>query len=191
MNRGVAIAQQSLEVSLVRHQIDAQADALRYLAHAYAADYPDDSQATRIWNKAIGENGVPSAQPFSEIIDGTRCKLPSGATSKPFALNIRKLDSIGGDSSPQGPVVSVMNISDFDSGSYSAEEQPTFARVRYDLSEVKSQGLWIEAVRSADSVGDSDRPGFYDFHIRACWQSPGQSVPVTLGTIVRLYEPRG
>ena len=116
MNRGVAIAQQSLEVSLVRHQIDAQADALRYLAHAYAADYPDDSQATRIWNKAIGENGVPSAQPFSEIIDGTRCKLPSGATSKPFALNIRKLDSIGGDSSPQGPVVSVMNISDFDSG---------------------------------------------------------------------------
>jgi len=29
----------------------------------------------------------------------------------------------------------------------------------------------------------------YDAYIQACWDSPGSSQPVTIGTIVRLYDP--
>ena len=48
----------------------------------------------------------------------------------------------------------------------------------------QAYGLWIEAVR-----GGSVSPRYIDFHIRACWDGAGSTVPVTLGTIVRLYEP--
>ena len=49
----------------------------------------------------------------------------------------------------------------------------------------------IEAIRSKTiRENNQANAGYIDFHIRACWDSPGQSVPVTIGTIVRLYEPR-
>ena len=32
-------------------------------------------------------------------------------------------------------------------------------------------------------------PEFYDFHIRTCWYGPGETVPTTIGTIIRLYNP--
>ena len=38
MNQGTATAQRSLEIGLVREQIDSQADALRYIHSAYIAN---------------------------------------------------------------------------------------------------------------------------------------------------------
>jgi len=61
----------------------------------------------------------------------------------------------------------------------SIQNASTYAQVSGSVA----QGLWIEAVHS------SSTPHFYDFHIRACWNTSGQSAPITLGTIVRLYEP--
>jgi hypothetical protein len=65
---------------------------------------------------------------------------------------------------------------------------PPFSQVVYnsDSSINQAYGIWIEAVPSASANG----PGFVDFHIRACWDGPGSTAPMTLGTIVRLYEPR-
>jgi hypothetical protein len=75
----------------------------------------------------------------------------------------------------------------------------TFSQVNY--SEVNGQsiissadGIWIEAVTpnpSTMSDNSQDNSTYIDFNIRACWDSPGQAVPMTIGTIVRLYEPRG
>ena len=47
----------------------------------------------------------------------------------------------------------------------------------------KSRGMWVETVKP------KAQSGYYDFHIRACWLAPGNDVPTTLGTIVRLYDP--
>jgi hypothetical protein len=65
---------------------------------------------------------------------------------------------------------------------------PPFSQVIYndDSSINEAYGLWIEAVPSTVTDGTA----FVDFHIRACWDSPGSSAPMTLGTIVRLYEPK-
>lgn len=60
----------------------------------------------------------------------------------------------------------------------------TYSKIRYDSALPTAEGIWVQSVKRAGS-------GFYDFHIRACWNSPGRSNPMTLGTIVRLYEPAG
>lgn len=171
MNQGTAMAQRALEITLVRQQIDAQADALRYLNRAYVADYGERGPATTQWNKIVTERAVDRAQPFDRVADANGCNLP-GAVDQPFALDLTKLDS--------NPIL------------IPTSETPTYAKVRFE-PDAKAEGLWVQAVRSPKQVdgGGAERPGYYDFHIRACWFTPGQAVPVTLGTIVRLYEPRG
>ena len=63
----------------------------------------------------------------------------------------------------------------------------TTAKVSYDSDGVMSaQGLWIQATRH---TADASTPDYIDFYIQACWEGPGLSVPMTLQTIVRLYEP--
>ncbi|MBB1536129.1 hypothetical protein HG462_002040, partial [Candidatus Saccharibacteria bacterium] len=67
----------------------------------------------------------------------------------------------------------------------------------------RAEGIWIVAVRDFTNVPssahfdakyreDMDKnypPEFYDFHIRTCWYGPGETVPSTIGTIIRLYNP--
>lgn len=158
MNQGTAMAQRALEVNLVRAQIDAQADALRFLNHAYIADLGKNGMATTRWNNLVVPNTVSQAAPFDESVAGGRCVVPTSA----FALNIEKLDA-------PNPLAVI------------TPDAGTFAKVRYDLPLVTAEGLWVQAVYS---------DGHYDFHIRACWQSPGAEQPITMGTIVRLYDPR-
>jgi len=166
MSQGTALAQRALEIGLVREQIDSQADALRFLNRAYIADFGKNGEATKIWDKVVTANWVDTAQNFDTIADGTKCNLP-GPGDKPFTLDVTKLDS--------NPLLAP------------SAEVSTYARVRHDVTGASAEGLWIQAVGSKNPV--SGAPDFYDFHIRACWQTPGQSAPVTLGTIVRLYVP--
>lgn len=168
MNQGLAMAQRSLEIGLVRQQMDEQIDALKFLNQAYVADYGKRGPATTQWNEVVQDNAVPAgqnAQNFDAMVDGNQCRLP---TSAKFALDISKLNA--------NPVIAP------------TADAATYAQVRRTIDPVRAEGLWIQAVRSPQQ---GDRPGFYDFHVRACWTTPGQTAPVTLGTIVRLYEPRG
>lgn len=203
MNRGATIAQQSLEISLVRDQMDSQADALRYAHDAYIANYGHDgADSKRVWEAIAKNTAGTTAHPYSDMADDQRCILPSSANStagegKPFALDIRKLDGDAG-SSPVlnfGTIPSTMFVPVSDSSSAGNRDDftsTTYAQVRYAFSNKDplpmaiSQGIWIQAVKEPKS---GNTPGYYDFHIRACWLSPGQSVPVTLGTIVRFYDP--
>jgi type II secretory pathway pseudopilin PulG len=167
MNQGTAMAQRALEIGLVRQQIDAQADALRYLNQAYIADFGRGGPATALWNSVVLANAVTEAVPFDSMVVNNKCVQPISA-QKPFALNIKKIDT--------NPLL------------VSTATPATYAQVRYDTPIVTAEGIWIQAVRSPVVPG---KTGFYDFHIRACWDTPGQPRPVTIGTIVRLYEPRG
>lgn len=171
MNQGTAVAQRSLEITLVREQIDSQADALRYLNRAYINDYGAGGAATDRWNKVIVANAVSQAQSFDSIADNGVCNLPT-SSNNPFALDVTKLDT--------------------DEYLHPTTDVATYAQVRYDLPVTTAQGIWVQAVRSPTTTNSSGQiqTGFYDFHINACWMSPGQSAPVTIGTIVRLYEPR-
>ena len=50
MNKGVRIAQQSLEVTLVRQQIDSQAEMLRYIHQSASRG---DAAQTNLWNELV------------------------------------------------------------------------------------------------------------------------------------------
>jgi type II secretory pathway pseudopilin PulG len=173
MNQGTATAQRSLEITLVRQQIDAQAEAIRFIHDAYVAAFQQGGPATTgkslewtaMTNKTTGY-GVDGASEF-----GGSC--PTTIPGRPFLLNARKAEIWSGI-----PVMSAPPGSSL----------PPFAQVIYndDSSVQQAYGLWVEAVPSVPDEG----PGFVDFHIRACWDGPGSSAPMTLGTIVRLYEPR-
>lgn len=183
MNQGTAVAQRSLEVTQVRQQIDAQAEAIRYIHQAYVATYqkggtPAPSSTAAQWvtmtstdDEEEGGKGASTASDFGELSSEGRC--PSSAPGeRPFILNARKAEVWGSLPTMTPPA----------NGSL-----PPYAYVDYNGSNVTSAyGIWIEAIPSESNNG----LGFVDFHIRACWDSAGSSVPTTLGTIVRLYEPR-
>jgi type II secretory pathway pseudopilin PulG len=186
MNQGAAMAQRSLEIGLVRDQMDAQADALRFMHNAYVANFGQQgSVATDIWNEVTTKHAVTKAQAFSDISDGRTCRLAPSANASssssdgaPYALDIRKLDTAG-----SSPVMTLNQANNIDTTA-------TYSQIRYPLNgsfdPAKPEGIWVQAV-SSPSIGG--KLGYYDFHIRACWLTPGQLAPVTLGTIVRLYEP--
>jgi len=178
MNQGTATAQRALEITLVRQQIDSEAQAIRYIHQAYIASYQKDgtpptgtaAEWPKLTSKTTGK-GASGASNFGAT-NGAAC--PSTVPGeKPFLVNARTATLWSGAPSMSAPA----------GGSF-----PPFAQIIYnDDSSINSAfGLWVESVPSTNVDG----PGFVDFHIRACWDSIGSSNPITLGTIVRLYEPR-
>ena len=168
MNQGLYTAQRAQEISLVRSQIDSQAEALRFLNASYINAFRGESvdysgTPAGEWHKIISNpnNLVNSVSAFGTT--GASC--PS-TPDRSFIVNAKKAIVVD---------IPIATAS-------------TFSMVEYDSdNNVHSvQGIWIEALRS----DANNHSGYVDFHIRACWDSPGQSTPVTLGTIVRLYGPR-
>jgi Tfp pilus assembly protein PilV len=170
MNQGTVAAQRSLEISLVRNEIDAQAEALRFLNAAYIAGYQtnvtsyDQSTAAGQWSRLQQIGREADINRFS---DSSTCESVPGS----FAIDVRNARIIR-----QTDDLFV--------------HPQTFSQLRYsdtEYNELQSiDGIWIEGMRSSDNSGS----GYIDLHIRACWDALGQSVPASLGTIVRLYEPR-
>ena len=46
----------------------------------------------------------------------------------------------------------------------------------------KAQGIDVQIIRTANGRA-------YDAYIQACWDTPASDKPMTIGTIVRLYDP--
>lgn len=176
MNNGVATAQRSLEVSQVRIQMDAQVDALRYIHKSYIANYPNmgtsaAAQWTKMTSTAVSGKGQSRASSFGNVTTST---CPAFTTNqRPFILNARTAVV----SSVTPAVAPGINST-----------LPPYSQVVYNSANAitASYGIWVESVPTP-SVGV--KPGYVDFHIRACWVTVGQARPMTLGTIVRLYEP--
>src|SRR5690349_17320208 len=79
MNQGIASAQRSLEITLVRQQIDAQAEAIRYIHKAYVAAYQKGGLAPtgtagewkKMTDKVTGK-GANSPSDFG-VVAGVAC----------------------------------------------------------------------------------------------------------------------
>lgn len=178
MNQGVSTAQRALEISLVRQEMDAQASTLRFLNSSYVAAYqPGDAATDYPINTPAGQwarmvSGIGSA------VATSLSTCPSAATglrAGSFILNTRRA------------TFHALTTANW-------QKSITFSQINYNASDDFAangvQGIWIEAVRTVVINNNQGNAQSIDFHIRACWESPGQSAPITLGTIVRLYEPR-
>lgn len=160
MNHGMAIAQYSLETTLVRQQVDAQAEMLRY-----AHDMKNDT-----WKKLVDNNSVSvSAVSGNEGNLGVE-KCPDDFSTKEFAL--AATPSLASK-------ISILN----NPGDYKAAE--TYARVDSDTK--KTYGISVRLVKPSTATGSRDS-NKYDAYIKACWMPVGSKMPATIGTIVRLYD---
>jgi type II secretory pathway pseudopilin PulG len=189
MNQGANTSQRALEVTIVRQEIDAQAAALRFMHDSYVSLYqPNATAATygtavadtpaREWflmNQNITLTNNTDVSAFG-IANNTCPTPPTGS----FIINTQAAAFVP----PVQGAIQPVTTTGYSKVVYSNSGGNTVVS--------SAQGIWIEAVRSAAS-GDPNQAntGYVDFHIRACWDSVASTVPVTLGTIVRLYEPRG
>ena len=179
MNQGASTAQRALEITLVRQEVDAQAETLRYLNASYIAAYQPGLTASdysvRGYNLAsrwvdLREKIANNKMGVSEfgLTNSGKCPRYDDSDKDAFILNVRTQKII-------------------DLSSDITSDSPTFSKVSYQTNDEihNVDGIWVEGVRG----GQQSNGDYIDFHIRACWDSPGQSAPVTIGTIVRLYEP--
>lgn len=166
MNSGLARTQGTLQLSMARNAIDSQAEALRYLNAVHVANHPNNTGLSAVWNDITSERNI-----VGEASNLQTCNIPDSA----FVIDTLNV--------VRRPRESINVASTYPRLIYSNSEgaNDDTNAINIDRRNFNSaEGLWIEAVR-----GD----GFYDFHIRACWNAPGSNVPMTLGTIVRLYAP--
>lgn len=179
MNQGTSASRRALETTIARQAIDGQAETLRFLHESYVADY--QSGATYNTTDAATSPG----EQYYLIIENAKAHPKTAASALAVA------DSCP-ETAPSGSFI-------VDPSAGRAILDPTILRQTELYPELvynsegaltSSNGLWIEALRPEDGVGVTNA-GTIDFHIRACWQALGSDVPVTIGTIVRLYEPRG
>lgn len=160
MNQGIAMAQRSLEITLVRQQIDSQADLVRYVRNN------KNTGPTDLWPslKATASTSIDSFK------GQTDC--PEEAPANTFFIR------------PTATDIDLQSLS----GNTNFAEAATYSRFDYADGTgptPTAYGIWLQAVRVETDPG---RPQAYDIHIRACWDTVGTAVPMTLGTIVRLYD---
>lgn len=176
MNNAMARAMASTQLTWARNEMDAQAEALRFINTRYVTARSSGATATdrRVssWNSVI-RNAVESASDLSSC----------SASRNAFVINYFQMDT--------GSVVSnnVSRATTYPRLAFSGAgggDTASWRGMRTSMS--GAEGLWIEAVSGPRRSATDATPQYYDFHIRACWIAPGQGAPTTLGTIVRLYN---
>lgn len=169
MNQGTAIAERSLETTLVRSEIDGQVNALQFLHDAYITAYDATSGAAAI---PANRTGTP-AQRWQYIVNNQAVRAASNPTQ-----------GTGDCTLPSAPPAFSIDPAKMTIVSNPPVQAPVYAR--FDSVTNEAEGLWIEAVGpSRAEYGTS----YIDFYVNACWSSVGASVPMTIGTMVRLYVP--
>ena len=168
MNRGLATTQSSLELTLARNEIDSQASALRFMHAANSTDW------TTVTSKAI----IGEVPPLSLGTSETCQTLLDKSKDNNFIISPR--DLVIGDKNRIELATVYPRI-------YYNHTDAETNIIDSNIGSWKSQGIWVIATKNSSDSGLE----YYDFHIRACWNEAGRSVPSTIGTIVRLYSPGG
>ncbi len=207
-------AQVALEQTLTREEIDAQAEALRFIQSSYVnsktfSEDPDNSDYTAIWH-TITAHAKTKLQITDDILKyqpSTCDELYEGNTlsnQSAFIINTRKLSSL----KTEDVVIYAKDSKVFHTSSTyphiiygaAADDDPLLEKnMDADSSLTRAEGIYIVAVQDPDStnivtVEDDNATitrtsAYYDFYIRACWYRPGAERPTTISTVMRLYDP--
>lgn len=159
MNRGHAIARDSLERSQVTALMTEQAELLRYIRDSYDPSEPGPLvPPASLWEDLTAN--------WTATAEDAGCK----ANANPFYL--QKALSPSGQIEPE--------IVDFDESTIDGSSS------NYVETHAKpGSGLWVEAEPPAGAGGVE----YIDFHIKGCWSPSGEGPQQVAKTIVRLYLP--
>lgn len=164
LNKGIAATQRSLEATLVRQQVDSQAELIRYIHTT------EDS----LWDTLVSPANL-TASPAPISSDSPTCPVAgSAALNRSFYIR----PTVTAD--PANTTFARRAIS---GSTYSLAQ--THAKIEYSTGAAQSEGIWVQVAEAQNNSGTGVRA--YDFYIHACWPSVGLDAPMTLGTIVRLY----
>ena len=159
LNKGVATTQRNLEITLVREQIDSQAEMIRY-AH---------NTQSPAWDAMIASSSLVA----------TPLALDKSCTTSSAITNGFFLQPNINAANPSSTQFARKSIA-----STTFKRPDTYAKIDYTSTTAVSSGIWVQATRAQQGGSVSA----YDFYIHACWDSVGLAKPMTLGTIVRVYE---
>lgn len=232
MNRGVSSAEAALETVVARNELNAQAEALRFIHSSYISEmtlppcndgYLGSSredercqQYAGLWEaiiaNAIAADELSIEYPLNrceDVYDHNKALL---VDDRAFVINTRNISSRNWNGTTNVGVsyVSAVDHPDvFQKAPYNARIIYTYDAATSDADNSVAQftdgranggiiydrvqaaeGIWVVAVKSSaqDALGN---PQFYDFYIQTCWYSPNTTAPVSLDTVIRLYNPKG
>lgn len=200
MNSGLSNAQATLESTMARNEIDAQAEALRFIQSSYVAERRDSDNTgyyATLWH-AITDRANDPEEKVTQYGPSSCSELYDNDSS----TNISKL---------KGFVINVRKLGLSDDAEESLVKQSekfflpsTYPRIIYDddalldnLTSSEAQrveGIYVTAVKDpgstkVDESGIKQDTVYYDFYIRTCWYAVGKELPTTISTVIRLYNP--
>lgn len=214
MNSGTVIAENSLEITMARNEIDAQSEAIRFIHNSYLSEKnltTSEQKYKKLWDaivaRAINPNAGIDNLPANLAIDNNppSCSVAYNGTTtlftlKSFVVNTRNINPSDANATVVPASTSVFKEPTLnpriifkrsggeDQGDLVYEQNTSSQNnsIRNYYNKVaRVEGIWDIAVKS----DNTNNPQFYDFHIRTCWYGPGQVTPSTIATIIRLYNP--
>ena len=206
-------AQSALEVTLVREELDAQAEALRFIHESYisgsqSAVVNTDNAYEKLWNRIVKNNVTTystnnqknlalnyNPTTCAEVFDNnTKTVRKPFSTFKPFIINTRQL---GNPSNPDSIIVT-SNVfvapTTYPRVLYTTHESLN-AQAQFNNTSISAvEGIYIIAVPGQENVVsgtsvETNKLAYYDFYIRSCWMPPNADRASTISTVVRLYDP--
>lgn len=212
MQQGTIATQTALEINLARNQMNSQAEAIRFINSASQSrerkgEAGDTSIYTGLWNYLKENKQKTSVYDWSSIVkldskDRRMHCVKMSEIDRAFVIDVKNLNPRTAVSNNAGGAESEINqmLNNAIQSDNKITEAVTYPRlVHVNTSDdnnkisqansefLRSEGLWVEMVESSRN----NTSIAYDFHIRACWEISGVSSPITLGTIIRVYEARG
>ena len=186
MNSMLGKSQSSIEIVMARSEIDAQAEAIRFIHSAYK-----DARMQDIWEE-IKDLAVTQAQFDNTIYPIASDPASCDAFSNPdfsghafyidtFNLNNTNVDNIIKRNASVASIFPRIVHTEFDdadivSGNFDEK----------DDSGARAEGIWVIAI--ADQTPPTPAE-YYDFYVQTCWHQLGNPMPSTITTVFRLNNP--
>lgn len=208
MTSGSSGAQTTLETTLAREEIDAQAEAIRFIQTSYAINKSSaDKTYANLWNEikeraivfqpgATKETKEATLQYTPETCDAALTQAGNHA----FVINPRALSEFS-SSGASDAIVTGNRLTTTQTyprlvfGGSSGENGSNDLLVNSGDQLYRAEGIYVIAVKDdgttdvIDASGDVKDYGFYDFFIRSCWYGANDDQPTTISTVIRLYDP--
>ena len=211
VNGSASGAQVALETTLAREEIDAQAEALRFIQSSYISSNGGMSATTDAKYAKLWEEITKNAKSTDEDLQyspGNCADLYNPATNLSdqgaFIINAKGLKNANASDIVIKAVPENEEIF-FPAATYPRVIYPNDNELFTDEEKTdntntvdRAEGIYIVAVKdingttivSNDSTTTEKIPAYYDFYIRTCWYGPGADHPSTISTVIRLYNPK-
>lgn len=204
INGSTSSAQTALEATLTREEIDAQAEALRFI-HASANTEDGEGPYHNIWTQittlalANDDNSIKDYPPST--CDTLYNVDDTAISGNAFVVDTHMLSSINASTDLSTVADNAIKQK---SGSDLFQQAATYPHLVYTDSDSNLveegtgsnlnsvDGIYVLAVKDKGTniVGKGDNiPAYYDFYIRTCWYGAGERKASTISTVIRLNNP--